>query len=423
MAGGATLALFERLAGGVLRGYGRPRSGPLMHGCITAAALVAAADPAVSLARRAIVDQILDQLKDRNDVDLQKAVEAFQRALDRLRIEGAGARRAALASLVKLAPDKEGVDLLLRVARSVALADGEASQAVREVLSEIAGALGEPLPPLEIAAPAQPRRIVVVGNEKGGTGKSTTAIHIALGLAARGSRVACIDLDSRQATLSRFLANREVAAAARPDGTFIVPRYRRLAPTATAADEVGEPETRKVFAEMLAELADHDVVVIDTPGFASRMAQSAHAAADVLITPINDSFIDVDALADIDLQRREVRAPSPYSSFIGQVRERRRAVAEAEVDWIVVRNRIGQLDSRNTRSMAALLEVLAQRLGFRLQPGFSERVVYRELFFSGLTLYDLAEDNLPHASRASFMRARREVEELVDAVGLERPQA
>jgi chromosome partitioning protein len=86
------------------------------------------------------------------------------------------------------------------------------------------------------------------------------------------------------------------------------------------------------------------------------------------------------------------------------------------VDWIVVRNRIGQLDSRNARDMAGLLGVLAERLGFRLKPGFSERVVYRELFFSGLTLYDLAEENLPHASRASFRRARCEVEELVDAV-------
>jgi chromosome partitioning protein len=195
-----------------------------------------------------------------------------------------------------------------------------------------------------------------------------------------------------------------------------VPRYRRLVPTETAADEADEAVIRSHFAGMLSELAEHDVVVIDTPGFASRMAQLAHAAADVLITPINDSFIDVDALADIDVERRQVRAPSPYSSFVWQVRDRRKAAAEAEVDWIVVRNRIGQLNSRNTRDMAGLLDVLSARLGFRLQPGFSERVVFRELFFSGLTLYDLSEETLPHASRASFRRARREVEELVDAV-------
>lgn len=387
------------------------------------AALVAAADPAISLPRRATIDQILDGLRSQKDFEIDKAVAAFQRALDRLRIEGAAARRAALASLAKLAQDSQRdarqdaaeVDLLLRVARTVALADGQVTPEVRTAMAEIAGVLGASAPPLGTAAAAVPRRIVVIGNEKGGTGKSTTAIHVAIGLAARGAKVACIDLDSRQATLSRFLVNRQGAAEQR-EGTLTVPRYRRLAPTETAADEPDEAAIRSHFAEMLSDLAEHDVVVIDTPGFASRMAQLAHAAADVLITPINDSFIDVDALADIDVERRQVRAPSPYSSFIWQLRDRRKAAAQAEVDWIVVRNRIGQLNSRNTRNMASLLDVLSERLGFRLQPGFSERVVYRELFFSGLTLYDLAEESLPHASRASFRRALREVEDLVDAV-------
>ena len=418
------LTLFERWAGGVLRGYGRSHADPLIQGCITVAALVAAADPAISLPRRATIDQIFDELKSRKDFEVDKAVGAFQRALDRLRIEGAGARRAAHSSLAKLAQGSEEgtakagaaeVDLLLRIARTVALADGTVTPAARSALADIAAALGASLPPLETVPEAAPRRIVVIGNEKGGTGKSTTAIHVAIGLAARGAKVACIDLDSRQATLSRFLANRKAAAGKR-GGTLTVPRYRRLAPTGTAADEADEAVVRTHFAGMLSELADHDVVVIDTPGFASRIAQLAHAAADVLITPINDSFIDIDALADIDVLQRQVRAPSPYSSFVRQLRDRRRAAAEAEVDWIVVRNRIGQLDSRNTRDMAGLLGVLAERLGFRLKPGFSERVVYRELFFSGLTLFDLAEESLPHASRASFRRARREVEELVDAV-------
>lgn len=414
------MTLFERWTGGVLRNYGRSPADPLVQACITVAALVAAAGPAVSLPRRATIDHILEELRSQKDFEIEKAVAAFQRALDRLRIEGAAARRAALSNLAKLVHDGQGahaaeVDLLLRVARSVALADEEVTPEVRAVLAEIAAALGTSLPPLEAPAAAAPRRVVVIGNEKGGTGKSTTAIHIAIGLAARGAKVACIDLDSRQATLSRFLVNRQAAAEQR-EGTLTVPRYRRLAPTKTAADEADEVEIRSHFAAMLSELAEHDVVVIDTPGFASRMAQLAHAAADVLITPINDSFIDVDALADIDVERRQVRAPSPYSSFIWQLRERRKAAAQAEVDWIVVRNRIGHLNSRNTRNMAGLLDVLSERLGFRLQPGFSERVVYRELFFSGLTLYDLGEEDLPHASRASFRRARREVEELVDAV-------
>ena len=49
---------------------------------------------------------------------------------------------------------------------------------------------------------------IVVGNEKGGAGKSTLAIHIVCGLLHAGRRVAIIDLDLRQRSMSRFFANR-----------------------------------------------------------------------------------------------------------------------------------------------------------------------------------------------------------------------
>jgi chromosome partitioning protein len=412
------LIFLDRFAGGVLRGHGWLRSPPLLKGCITAAALVATADPAISLARRATVDRILDELKGQKGFDPGQAAEAFQNGLLRLQAGGAAARTAALASLAKLAEDSAVVELLLRIAQLVALADGPASPAVRAAVADIAAALGRPAPALEPkpALPvAVPGQMIVVGNEKGGTGKSTTAIHIALGLIERGAKVACIDLDSRQATLSRFLANR-AAAAAQHSSRLVVPRYCRAEPAERGKDTMGEAEATTWLNAMLSQFADHDVVVIDTPGFATAAAQLAHAAAQVLVTPINDSFIDVDALADIDVARREVLAPSPYSNFIWQVRDRRVIAGDAELDWIVVRNRIGQLDSRNGRDMADLLAVLAARLGFRLQPGFSERVVYRELFFRGLTLMDLSADQVPPGSRASFARAREEVAELVDTV-------
>jgi chromosome partitioning protein len=417
--GGQLLSFLDKLAGGVLRGHGWLRSPPLLKGCITIAALVAAADPGVSLARRATVDRIFDELRGQKSIDLALAAEAFQNGLLRLQSGGSAARSAALANLTRLTEDRAAVELLLRIAQLVALADGEASAAVRIVVAEIAGALGVSPPSLEVRparSASMPDRVIVVGNEKGGTGKSTTAIHIALGLTERGAKVACIDLDSRQATLSRFLANRAVAAAAagQRGQRLVVPRYCR-AETADIGG-AGEAAAETWLHAMLSQFADHDVVVIDTPGFATAIAQLAHGAAQVLVTPINDSFIDIDALADIDVTRREVLAPSPYSSFVWQLRDRRTIAGESEFDWIVVRNRIGQLDSRNARDMAALLAVLSARLEFRLQPGFSERVVYRELFFRGLTLLDLSADQLPHGSRASFARAREEVEELVDAV-------
>ena len=416
------MSFLERWAGGMLRGQGRLRSPPLMKACITVAALVTAADTAVSLARGATVDRILDDLREQKQFDAGQAAEAFHAALLRLRNEGAVARTAALSSLDRLKEDRAAVELLLRIAQLVALADGDASPAARAVVAEIAATLGAPTPALTVptARPAAlPERVIVVGNEKGGTGKSTTAVHVALGLMARGMQVACIDLDSRQATLSRFLANRAAAAGTGNGRRLVVPRYGRL--EAESADDRRAEGAAATDADawldaMLAQFPDHDAVVIDTPGAATAAAQRAHGLAQVLITPINDSFVDIDALADIDVARREVLAPSPYSRFVWQVRDRRSLAGAAAADWIVLRNRVGQLDSRNARDMAALLDVLATRLGFRLQPGFSERMVYRELFFRGLTLLDLSADELPHGSRASFQRARQEVDELLDAV-------
>src|SRR3954454_23839204 len=50
--------------------------------------------------------------------------------------------------------------------------------------------------------------VIVLGNEKGGSGKSTTAMHVAVALLKAGQRVATIDLDSRQRTFTRYVENR-----------------------------------------------------------------------------------------------------------------------------------------------------------------------------------------------------------------------
>ena len=159
-------------------------------------------------------------------------------------------------------------------------------------------------------------------------------------------------------------------------------------------------------------------VVIDTPGNDSRLCRLAHACADALITPLNDSFVDIDVLARIDRDRREVIEPSPYTRMIDEQNRRRVAQGRAPLDWIVMRNRVAPLDSRNTREMAGLLVRLSARLGFRIESGLSERVVFRELFYHGLTLLDLPEDPKDARAESSRRRARGEIDDLLRALGV-----
>lgn len=420
MCWGDCLAFLGKLAEGVLRGQGWSRKPPLIRGCLSAAALVASVDGAMSLGKRNRLDQILEELCGSQGFDFRRALDIFQNELDRIRADGRAARAGAMTNISKLAGDSDAAELVLRIAESIATADGKVSEHARAMIGEIAGALAlarrQPSqPPAELPLPEGEAQVIAIGNEKGGTGKSTTAIHIATGLTLRGKKVACLDLDGRQATLSRFLQNRR-AASEGSQGGLTVPSYRRVDPSSAANLSEAEGEEQERFDQAFAELGDCDVVVVDTPGHRSHLARLAHARANVLITPINDSFIDIDALADIDRLRREVRAPSDYCRMVGQERERRRGEAGADLDWIVTRNRVGQLDSRNTREMTTLLAALSERMGFRVQPGFSERVVFRELYYRGLTLFDLAEEQVAHSGRASLRRARSEVEDFLTSI-------
>ena len=77
-------------------------------------------------------------------------------------------------------------------------------------------------------APSQPAHVIVVGCEKGGSGKSTTSMHLTVALLRLGFAVGTVDLDGRQWTLTRYLSNR--AATMQRDGTRLpMPRHFFLA--------------------------------------------------------------------------------------------------------------------------------------------------------------------------------------------------
>ncbi len=258
--------------------------------------------------------------------------------------------------------------------------------------------------------------LIVLGNEKGGSGKSTTAMHLIVGLLRDGFRVGAIDLDARQATLGAYVAAREAFVAAR--GVALqLPRLVVVQRSEADSRAEAEAEERQRFAAALSALSrDCEIVVIDCPGSDTYLSRLGHAHADTLITPINDSFVDFAMLAKVDPDRHDVVQPSIYSEMVWQARKARFARDRGRIDWIVMRNRLGAIAQRNRRDVGATLELLARRIGFRTVKGFGERVIFRELFLQGLTLMDVRDAGLGIALGMSHVAARAEVRALIGAI-------
>lgn len=264
----------------------------------------------------------------------------------------------------------------------------------------------------------QPRPyVIVVGNEKGGTGKSTTAMHLLVGLLQMGAPVGSIDLDSRQGSLSRYVANRRAYIDETGQG-LLMPEHRHFVRSTAGSRETADAEDRQRLKDAFSELTHCQFVVVDTPGSDTYVSRLAHENADTLVTPLNDSFVDIDVIAHIDRQRRAVLAPSTYAKMVWEHNNRRVLYGRPPIDWIVMRNRLSHIEARNKREIAGLMEQLAQRIGFRLAPGFGERVVFRELFLKGLTLLDVADGDPDLLSSPSHESARREIQGLLEAIGL-----
>ena len=253
---------------------------------------------------------------------------------------------------------------------------------------------------------AQPH-FIVFANEKGGTGKSTTAVHAAIALAATGHNVAALDLDSRQRTMTRYLENRDAT-------------MRRLnKPLPQARYKVLEEQTHEKLEATIRELSEGtDVFVIDTPGRDDPIARAAILKADTLVTPMNDSFVDLDLIGQVHPENYKITKPSFYAELIWNSRTQRAKNTGRSVDWVVLRNRMQNIESHNLRRVGAALDELARRVGFRVIPGLGERVIYRELFPKGLTLLDyeqLGEVGIGHIT------ARQELREMIAGLGIPEP--
>ncbi|NCP13822.1 MAG: AAA family ATPase [Sphingomonadales bacterium] len=249
---------------------------------------------------------------------------------------------------------------------------------------------------------------IVFANEKGGTGKSTTAVHVAVALTYLGARVSSIDLDPRQRTMHRYIENR------------LTTLEKRGLTLPTPGCEVFRGNTTGDLLGMIRRLeASCDFLIIDNPGRDDPYARIAVEHADTLVTPMNDSFVDFDLIGQVDAETFKVKKLSFFAELIWEARLKRSRMTieqqRPEMDWIVVRNRTGHVEARNQARLHRALGEMSKRVGFRVTQGLSERVIYRELFPSGLTLLD--KSHLGELG-TSHLVARQELRALIKALSL-----
>ncbi|MEQ1929840.1 MAG: division plane positioning ATPase MipZ [Parvularculaceae bacterium] len=266
--------------------------------------------------------------------------------------------------------------------------------------------------------------VIVLGNEKGGSGKSTAAMHVVVALLKSGFKVAAIDLDMRQKSFTRYLENRK--AFSETKGVELVfPEMPKVEASASDSRESARREETESLTAAFRTLADCQFVVIDCPGADTHLSRLAHAHADTIVTPLNDSFVDFDLLARLDPATGKLLGPSLYSEMVWSARKRRAMSGiKGGIDWVVMRNRLSATKARNKAEMGKRLDELSSRIGYRLARGLGDRVIYRELFPKGLTLLDLGGAEAPiKLSTMSHVTARLEIRSLIVTLNLPASEA
>lgn len=258
-------------------------------------------------------------------------------------------------------------------------------------------------------------KIIVFGNEKGGSGKSTVAIHVMAYLLQKNKTVGIIDLDIRQNSIFRFLENRTEFAKT-TEAALLFPEKGVVKESTHDSKNLGYKEEENFLNSQIEVLKlTCNYILIDCPGANTNLSIVAHKNADIIVTPINDSLIDFDLLGRLDTSSKKIKSASIYSEMIWEVRKHRLGSNLPITKWVVLRNRMNHLNSKNKQQLEASLVELSKRIGFKIVPGFSERVIFRELFILGLTMLDihLIKDwNLT----ISHVSARNEVRGLINSL-------
>ncbi len=370
----------------------------------------------------ATIARALGERPTRRVFDLSLAAELLDRFAEQIRLDPDRGLVLARKTVSAFAGMPEDASFVLRGGIALGRRTGGLSPPQTEQIKELANVLR--VDPRELWAESfldhdggtDRPLVIAVGNEKGGTGKSTIAMHLVVALLKLGYQVGSIDLDGRQATLTHYIENRHRYRASRNEA-IAMPLHQRIEPTQAASRDAAARQDRSRLGQALDQAGDCQIIVLDTPGSDTPLSRLAHANADMVITPLNDTFLDLDVLAEVDRDERQVLGPSLYCDMVVEQNDRRLLSAREPIHWIVMRNRVTHVASYSKREIVGLLKQLSGRLGFQLVTGFGERVVFHELFLSGLTLLDLPDEPVRDRNYASHLRACEEFRELLLEIG------
>jgi chromosome partitioning protein len=254
--------------------------------------------------------------------------------------------------------------------------------------------------------------VFVVGNTKGGAGKTTCCMHLIAGLLDLGLDVASIDTDAHQHSLTTYIYNRQNHNKKQSDYQLPIPKHFLISPNFEETDLLRSKQKQEIEDIMTSLQNKTDVVVIDTPASICSLSALAHSYADVIVTPINDSFLDIDLLAKIDPDSLKINGLSTYSEMVWKQKLVKAKRDGGQIDWVVLRNRLSNIDAKNKRAVAEVIDAIAKRIKCKVAPGFSERVIFRELFLQGTTLMDITNIESKNLTM-SHIAARQELRSLL----------
>jgi chromosome partitioning protein len=260
--------------------------------------------------------------------------------------------------------------------------------------------------------------VIVVGNEKGGAGKTTTAMHLLASLLYLNFKVVSIDTDARQASLTAYMHNRLKTMDSSGLDIPVSTHYKINPSKRETLTAINNDEQNQFTDILAAEQKDTDFFIIDTPGSNNHLSQLAHSYADIIVTPINDSFVDLDLIAHVDGNDFSVLRPGVYSQMVWEQKMNRAKRDRKSIEWLIMRNRIAAVEAHNKRNIEKVVKELSKRIGCKIAPGFGERVIFRELFLKGLTLLDLKNSKLNFNFSTSHILARQELVNLLQSLNI-----